>query len=258
MSALTRTVRKLRWSLIHRGTRQTLQLPLQRLRESPGPRIAQLRHPFDDRYGTETSGVIGGVTLASAHPNSLHATAYHGVPPSRLHVILESWRATPPALPLTQYTFLDLGCGKGRAIMLASQLPFRECIGVELNADLAAVAAANLKTFQRTGAPLSPSRIVHGDAATFALPMGPCLLFLYNPFSTRVAAQLLGHLQRSLAAAPRPLDVLYFTPHAHALFCSHPQVELLWQRPVAISPEEAAAEPVRDVEDLCAAYRFRS
>jgi hypothetical protein len=29
-------------------------------------------------------------------------------------------------------TFLDLGCGKGRALLVASELPFRDIMGVEL------------------------------------------------------------------------------------------------------------------------------
>src|SRR5215469_3038979 len=90
-------------------------------------------HPFDQIHGTDTSGLVPAADLVTGHPNDEHVTAYYAVAPSILRELVQRWRDTPPLKPLSRYTFLDLGCGKGRALMLASQFNFREVVGVELN-----------------------------------------------------------------------------------------------------------------------------
>lgn len=256
MNPLSITLRKLRWSLIHRGLSQTLKLPFRRLTEPTGPRFPPYTHPFDIQHNVDTSGLIGGVHLASGHPNDIFTTAYYAIPPSRFQAILQRWRDTPPLHPIENYSFIDLGCGKGRAVMLASQLPFQQVIGVELNPALAQIAANNLETWKLSGQQQSPTQIFCHDATRFTLPTTPCVLYLYNPFSPQVAASLIQHLDQSRQANPAPLDILYFTPDAHHHFDQHPSFTTLWSEPLPISLEDAAVEHVTDVVDLCTAYRW--
>lgn len=255
MDSLHLTLRKLRWSLIHRGLKETLRLPARRLTEPPGPRFTPITHPFDTQYGVDTSGLIGGVHLASNHPHDIFTTAYYAIPPSRLRAMLDRWLATPPQPPIHHYTFIDIGCGKGRAVMLASQLPFKEAIGVELNPALAQTATANLKIWQSTGHPACPTRILNQDAATFTLPATPCLVYLYNPFTTHIMQQLIQHLDQTFTAHPQPLDILYFTPDSGHLFAHHPHFTTLWTTSIPISHEDSLVEPPISVTDQCTAYR---
>src|SRR5215469_1881738 len=94
-------------------------------------------HPFDQIHGTDTSGLVPARDLVTGHPNDEHVTAYYGVAPSILRTLVQHWLATAPPHHITDYTFLDIGAGKGRAVLLASEFPFRQVIGVELNPALA-------------------------------------------------------------------------------------------------------------------------
>ena len=50
--------------------------------------------------------------------------------------------------PLERFTFIDLGCGKGRTLLMASQYPFRRIIGVELLSELHRIAQQNIRDFR--------------------------------------------------------------------------------------------------------------
>ena len=94
-------------------------------------------HPFDERFGVETSGLI--YELPSGHQHDLYNNGYFAVAPSVFHAIM---RAMLERLHLDfqRFGFIDMGSGKGRALLLASDYPFREIIGVELSPKLDRVA----------------------------------------------------------------------------------------------------------------------
>src|SRR5436190_19812446 len=58
--------------------------------------------------------------------------------------------------------FFDLGCGKGRVVCFLAQQPLRQVVGVEYDAQLAALASANAERMIGRAAPVS---IICGDAA---------------------------------------------------------------------------------------------
>src|SRR5947209_2929304 len=140
MGSLQVALAKAKWSLIHRGVWGTLGVAAERAMPWKRPRNQQYVHPFDRQYGVDTSGLISSVLLASGHENDLYGTAYYGIPPSRFRYVLNKWATWPPELPVEEYTFIDIGCGKGRAVLLATELPFREVIGVELSPALVETA----------------------------------------------------------------------------------------------------------------------
>jgi SAM-dependent methyltransferase len=167
------------------------------------------RHPFDLETGVRTSGLIAGRHLGSGHRHDRHNTAYYGVAPSVFHSLVKRWQRTKPSAPLNEFTFLDIGAGMGRAMLLAAELPFREIVGVELNPTLVRIAQKNLALWRKAGRANTPMRLVCADAVEFPLPPGPCLAFLFNPFGAPVLRRLLGHWSKELKSHPRPLDLLY-------------------------------------------------
>ncbi len=80
----------------------------------------------------DTSGLIGGGELRSGHRNDVFNTAYYGMAPSRFQRVMEYWIDDQTHAALENYSFVDLGCGKGRALLMASEFGFREAVGVEL------------------------------------------------------------------------------------------------------------------------------
>ena len=253
MGAGTQLWRRVRWSLADRGavgTARAIVSKMLRLRRGENP-----AHAFDREHGVDTSGVITGGQLAAGHAHDVHITAYAGIPPSLFHDTIRRWVETPPAGLAESYAFVDLGCGKGRAVMLASRLHFREVIGVELNPELAGTAERNLEAWRAAGKALRPARVVCGDATEFALPPGPCLLYLANPFGAPVLRRLLERLEARQDGGV--IEVLYQTPRQEAVFRERPAWEMLWSAVPRASAEDMADENVYAATDRCNLYRLR-
>src|SRR6185437_1283275 len=113
---------KARWSLHHRGVWGSLRQAASRLRRPQGDDAPAAIHPFDVRHALDTGGLITGAHLAPGHIHALDATAYCATPPSRFASLLDVWKPSPPERPIEEYTFVDIGCGKGRALLLAAAL----------------------------------------------------------------------------------------------------------------------------------------
>jgi predicted RNA methylase len=166
-------------------------------------------HPFDLENGVRTSGLVAGRHLKSGHAHDKHATAYYGVAPSVFRRLMERWRRTRPAAEISETTFIDIGAGMGRAVLLAAEMPFRQVIGVELHPALVRVARRNLAVWRKAGRVKSPVKMVVADAVEFAYPAGPTVLFLFNPFGAVVMRRLLKGLAKAFADSAGELDILY-------------------------------------------------
>ena len=223
-------------------------------------------HPFDARFGTDTGGLIPAAELRTGTPADRFVTAYYAVAPSILRSLLDLWQTlTKPPLPLSRYTFLDLGCGKGRALILAAENPFLEVVGIELNPTLAAIARANLAAASRHSDPLASIRLVEGDALQTPLPASPTLVFLFHPFEAPAMRRLLRLIEAQFATRHGQLDVLYVNAEHATLFEQSPAFTTLWQGRIPMSTEDHLAD-LKEIanqleygstgDELCAIYRF--
>lgn len=113
-----------------------------------------------------------------------------------------------------EYTFLDLGSGKGRALLLASEYPFQKIIGVEIQPDLHRIAEENIARFSSPEQKCRRISVWCGDARTFVFPPEPLLLYLFNPFPEYVFEKVLANLEESLRSHPRSIYIVYNTPLA--------------------------------------------
>lgn len=228
-------------------------------------------HPFDQIHGVETSGLVPAANLITGHPNDEHVTAYYGVAPSILRTLIDLWRETPPPEPIHSYTFIDIGAGKGRAMLVASELAFRQVIGIELNPTMAEAARRNLThwhqshTADATAPSLTPIQLLEQDALTFDFPSTPSLIFLFHPFEAPVLKQLLRRIQTQFAKRPGTLDILYVNAECRTILDKHPAFTQLFSGPVAMSPEDHAADlaAIAQQEEYgstgdeeCAIYRY--
>lgn len=228
-------------------------------------------HPFDQIHSTDTSGLVPASDLVTGHPNDEHVTAYYAVAPSILRSLIDRWRETSPPHHITDYTFLDIGAGKGRAVLLASEFPFRQIIGVELNPAMAEIARANLALWQRahasdpTASAIAPAHIVQDDALNLPLPETPTLVFLFHPFEDPVLKELLRRIETAFSHRTGDLDLLYVNAEHGAVLDRHPAFTPLWQGSVAMSIEdhtadlEAIAQQTEygsTGDELCAIYRY--
>jgi SAM-dependent methyltransferase len=103
-------------------------------------------HPFDRFYGIDTSGFVPAEELASSPFDGGKPGFYAGSQPSIIRTALATLTALEP------FTFVDLGCGKGRPLIVASEFPFRDIVGIELSESLAR-AARTQASIQRRRVP---------------------------------------------------------------------------------------------------------
>lgn len=176
-----------------------------------------LRHPWDEANGMRTSGLVVGRHLRTGHTHDRHVTAYYGVAPSVFHALLNRWGRTCPA-PLDQTTFVDIGAGMGRAVLLASELPFRRVLGVELHPTLVRIARRNLAAWRKAGRARCPAHIIVQDAVDFDFPSGTCVAFLFNPFGAVVMRRWLRVLTRAFVERAGELDILYVNNEQEGAF----------------------------------------
>jgi SAM-dependent methyltransferase len=136
-------------------------------------------------------------------------------------VHLDWWRQLMSVVPLTpaRTTFLDLGAGRGRAVILAARAGFGRVIGLEIDPYLAALAERNLHRSMRHRRQarwkVTDYSIVLGDAAIYPLPSGNLLICLYNPFGPETLRRVLGRLTTRTSDRNTKAMVAYFNP-AHA------------------------------------------
>ncbi len=217
---------------------------------TPRDGAAPRPHPFDLVHGTDTSGLIGGQELSSGRWNDLWNTAYYGISPSGLTQMLEALNLNWP-----RFTFVDLGSGKGRALLLASRFPFRRIVGVEISPELSEVAATNVERFSAPWQTCHEIEARVGDAADFAYPAGPLIVFLYQPFLPPVLKRCVKNLARSLEAEPRELYVMYVNPVYERLLQAVPGLERHWERSFAFSEEDLHADQLGATGDRVVVYR---
>lgn len=201
-----------------------------------------IRHPFDAANGVRTSGLVAGRHLKSGHRHDRHATAYYGVAPSVFQALIRRWRRSRPAGRLEETTFVDVGAGMGRAMLLAAELPFRAVVGVELNPALVRIARRNLAAWRKAGRAQAPLRLLCGDAAEFVFSRGPCVAFLFNPFGAAVMRRLLRSLAASFASRPGQLDLLYVNNEQEGILETQKGFERLFHGQVRRSRADAAAD----------------
>lgn len=150
---------------------------------------------FDRVLGVDTAGV-GSVPL------DVDAVRYQATAPEAFARAFEVLDADPASA-----TFIDLGCGKGRTLLLAQQLGFRSIVGVEIDSALAEVARRNIS---RSAA--SNVEVRTGDAGAYKFDAEPTVVYLYNPFLERTMQRVLDNLEASVRANPRPIYVIYYNP----------------------------------------------
>jgi SAM-dependent methyltransferase len=129
---------------------------------------------------------------------------YQGSEPQLFHEILQQ-----VAEDLTGFTFIDMGSGKGRALLMASEYPFAKIIGVEIIPELHETAVRNIAKF--SGEARLPGVITSwcGDAREFEFPNDPTVVYFFNPFPEDVLRSVLVNLGRSVRMHPRKLWVIY-------------------------------------------------
>jgi len=115
-------------------------------------------------------------------------------------------------LDFSDFVFIDLGSGKGRTLLMASDYPFRRIIGVELLPALHQAARENLSKYRSASQKCFALEAICSDATEFSFPAEPIVLYLFNPFPESGLRRAIANLEQSLRDHPRAAYVLYHNP----------------------------------------------
>ena len=115
-------------------------------------------------------------------------------------------------IDLRDFVFIDIGSGKGRTLLMASDYPFRLIIGVELLPELHRVAEENSGKYKSDSQQCFAIETICGDAREFVFPLEPTVLYLFNPLPEPGLVQMIDNLEQSSREHPRQVFVIYHNP----------------------------------------------
>jgi len=163
---------------------------------------------FDDQWNVDTGGIYRPTESEVCGENWAHGVRYQAVNARELRKVLGGL-----GINHGEFTFLDFGSGKGRALLVASEFCFKRIVGIEYCPDLNRIATENLKRHPDAARRCNEIELITSDASKVALPDGPLVIFLFNPFSRAVMSQVAHNVTDSFRENPRRMTVVYFTPY---------------------------------------------
>jgi len=171
---------------------------------------------FDCDYRVETTAA--NVTLREHLLGVLAGGPYQPCDPSLFHETVQTL-----GIDYSQFDFIDLGCGKGRALLLASDYPFRRILGVELFPEYQQICEENIQKYQSPSQQCFKIESLCADARDFRFPAVPTVLFLFNPLPEPGLQVVVRNLEKSLVASPRPIIIVYHNPILEHVLAAAPQ-----------------------------------
>ena len=156
---------------------------------------------FDSRFGTDTSAP----TFDRDQKTSVHFYV-----PTTASVIYEILKSLP--LEGRKFKFVDMGSGKGRALLVASEFPFARIVGIELSEQLHAIAERNVSIYKPSTQRCAAIDLRCMDALDYDYGNEPLVLFLFDPFGREIMERVVANLEASLRSKPREAYIVYVYP----------------------------------------------
>lgn len=162
---------------------------------------------FDAEYGTDTGGIVPLWKLTIDSPHRAQGVRYQASDPDFVRRAIESLPIRPE-----EFVFLDIGSGKGRTLLVASEYPFEAVTGIEFAADLNKIALDNIRRYRSPKRKCRTVMSLCEDAVRCTFPRANTVLYMYNPFDEGVLAIFLDRLRASLTDFDRKLFLIYRNP----------------------------------------------
>jgi Histone methylation protein DOT1 len=146
---------------------------------------------FDLKYGVDTQSRVQVSELEQSAPVVQFANRYEATPIAALHKIIRGLK-----VDRSHFTFIDLGSGKGRVLLIAGLYRFKAVIGVEFSHKLHNIALRNIKRFRDLGLTHTHICSFNCDAAEFDFSsVKDKIVFCYNPFAAELIGRVLDNIE---------------------------------------------------------------
>ena len=164
---------------------------------------------FDARFGTDTAAPFFGRDQKPA------AHFYVATTASLIYEILNSLALQPD-----MFAFIDMGSGKGRALLVASEFAFAKIVGIELSPHLHRIAKENVRRYSPASQRCTVFQLHCMNVTDYVYGPEPLVLFLFDPFGRDTFRSVVTNLEASLSAKPRDTFVVYIYPRFEDLLQS--------------------------------------
>ena len=121
------------------------------------------KHDVDTAAPAHLPGAIEGA-------NRARGNAYMATPARTLRSILAALETD-----LSDFVFIDIGSGKGRAMLIAAEFPFRRVLGIEFARELISVAVRNVGRYRNRRQRCRTIVPICVDAENFTIPDQACV-----------------------------------------------------------------------------------
>ena len=173
---------------------------------------------FDRRYGTDTFQIVTAEELADVtSPSKALGRHYQGANPKIFMRIFKDVQKRF-SRDFSKEVFIDFGCGKGRALLMAALSGFRKSIGVEYSPSLCAIAEKNIETFLKRTKSGTQFEVIRADALTYSIPDEATMFFFFDPFKRELIERVLERIHQSVMRSPRAALVVYMNPRSPEAF----------------------------------------
>ncbi len=174
----------------------------------------------EKKYGIDTTGVDD---LKKSNIDISNATIYM---PVSYDLLKEIFNHLPPS---PRNHFLDIGCGKGRAVCVAANNNFKKITGIDFSQKLCAAATLNTIATKR-GIPEPIFEIIHTDAVSYPIPPDVDCIFLFNPFNAIILEPVIENILKSIALNKRKIHIVYVNPLHKDLFIKKAFTEIYYSK----------------------------
>ena len=177
----------------------------------------------EKKYGINTTGADDLKALKKKGIDISHATVYMPVSYRLLEKIFDH-------IPTEcRNHFIDIGCGKGRALCVAAHQGFKQITGVDFSEELCKSATENLAITNKAIHGINYT-VINENAQHFKIPSNADCIFLFNPFDATIIKKVIENINASLSETHRNLYVCYVNPVCKDLFIELGFTEIWYYR----------------------------
>ncbi len=191
------------------STRQLLQRSMNSLQEKGVTRTAQSLMSvfedllFDKRYRLNTREIVDPTDLYPNEDEKRHNHWYQGTRLRHFRFLMQALRLPENSV------FVDVGSGKGKVLLMASEYNFKRVVGIELSHELNMIAQSNLSTFQRRKKKIAPIEIHEVNALDYTFTDDENVIYFFNPFSLVILERFIEMIDSSLQRNPRGIWLIF-------------------------------------------------
>jgi SAM-dependent methyltransferase len=170
---------------------------------------------FDAKYNIDTVSWVSLSELDVEEDQKKHAVLYQG---SRVLPLRNLFKELK--IP-SDKVFVDIGCGKGRVLIIAATFGFKDIKGIEFSPKLCALAEKNILKYRTKTKSNTHFEIINTDAALYHFNDDEDVLFLFNPFDEYILKKVMRNLADSIKRNARKVLIIYGNPFHRTIIEQH-------------------------------------